>query len=82
MLKILDRYILKRYLGTFSVMLLLFIPIGILVDLSSKIDNIIESEAPINLVIYFGIICILTTMDLSQLNSYMSVNYQTRSHYP
>jgi lipopolysaccharide export system permease protein len=53
MLKILDRYILKRYLGTFSVMLLLFIPIGILVDLSSKIDNIIESEAPINLVIYF-----------------------------
>jgi lipopolysaccharide export system permease protein len=53
MLKILDRYILKRYLGTFSVMILLFIPIGILVDLSSKIDNIIESEAPIGKVIYF-----------------------------
>ena len=47
MLKILDRYILKRYLGTFSVMLLLFIPIGIMVDLSSKIDNIIESNAPL-----------------------------------
>ena len=53
MLKILDRYILKRYLGTFSVMLLLFIPIGIMVDLSSKIDNIIEGGAPIGKVIYF-----------------------------
>ena len=29
MLKIIDKYILKRYLATFSVMLLLFIPIGI-----------------------------------------------------
>jgi len=53
MLKILDRYILKRYLGTFSVMLLLFIPIGIMVDLSSKIDNIIESGAPFGKVVYF-----------------------------
>jgi lipopolysaccharide export system permease protein len=53
MLKILDRYILKRYLGTFSVMLLLFIPIGIMVDLSSKVDNLIESNAPIGKIIYF-----------------------------
>ncbi|MGB0897232.1 MAG: LptF/LptG family permease [Flavobacteriaceae bacterium] len=53
MLKILDRYILKRYLGTFTVMLLLFIPIGIMVDLSSKIDNLIESNAPLDKTIYF-----------------------------
>jgi len=53
MLKILDRYILKRYLATFSVMLLLFIPIGIMVDLSSKIDNIIESKAPLDKTIFF-----------------------------
>jgi len=53
MLKILDRYILKRYLGTFTVMLLLFIPIGIMVDLSSKIDNIIESNAPLSKVLFF-----------------------------
>ena len=32
MLKIIDKYILKRYLVTFSVMLLMFIPIGIVID--------------------------------------------------
>lgn len=53
MLRILDRYILKRYLGTFSVMLLLFIPIGIMVDLSSKVDNILENQAPLGKTIYF-----------------------------
>ncbi|MGB1269965.1 MAG: LptF/LptG family permease [Flavobacteriaceae bacterium] len=53
MLKILDKYILKRYLGTFSVMLLLFIPIGIMVDLSSKIDNLLLNNAPLDKIIYF-----------------------------
>ncbi len=45
-MKILDWYILKRYLGTFATMLLLFIPIGIIIDLAEKIDNILDSEAP------------------------------------
>lgn len=45
-MKILDWYILKRYLSTFSVMLLLFIPIGIIVDLAEKIGKMIENEAP------------------------------------
>lgn len=53
MLSIIDRYILKRYIATFSVMMLLFIPIGIMVDLSSKIDNIIASNAPIEKAMYF-----------------------------
>lgn len=44
MLKIIDKYILKRYLLTFSVMLLLFIPIGIVIDVSEKINKILESE--------------------------------------
>jgi len=46
MLKILDRYILKKYLGTFSLLLLLFIPIGITVNLAEKIDKILENEVP------------------------------------
>ncbi len=46
MLSILDRYILKRYLGTFVLMLLLFIPIGITVNLAEKIDKILENEVP------------------------------------
>ncbi|MDT8346420.1 MAG: LptF/LptG family permease [Flavobacteriaceae bacterium] len=45
-MKILDQYILKRYIATFLVMLLAFIPIGIIIDLSEKVDKIIEKEVP------------------------------------
>ena len=45
-MKILDWYILKRYLLTFLMMLLLFIPIGITVDLAEKIGKILENNAP------------------------------------
>ncbi|HZW78248.1 MAG TPA: LptF/LptG family permease [Flavobacteriaceae bacterium] len=44
---ILDRYILKKYLGTFTLLLLLFIPIGITVHLAEKIDKILENEVPL-----------------------------------
>jgi lipopolysaccharide export system permease protein len=45
-LTIIDKYILKRYLSTFTVMLLLFIPIGIIVDVSEKINKILENKVP------------------------------------
>lgn len=45
-MKILDWYILKRYLFTFLMMLLLFIPIGITVHLAEKIGKILENEVP------------------------------------
>ncbi|ESU19444.1 putative permease [Flavobacterium cauense R2A-7] len=45
-MKIIDKYILKRYLGTFSVMLLLFIPIGIVIDVSEKVNKMIENKVP------------------------------------
>jgi len=45
--KILDWYILKRYLMTFAVMLLLFIPIGITVHLAEKIGKILENNVPL-----------------------------------
>lgn len=62
MLSILDRYILKRYLGTFALLLLLFIPIGITVNLAEKIGKILENEVPfievakyyLNFTIYFA----------------------------
>ncbi|MFZ4679045.1 MAG: LptF/LptG family permease [Flavobacterium sp.] len=44
MLKIIDKYILKRYLGTFIVMLLMFIPIGIVIDVSEKVNKMIENQ--------------------------------------
>jgi lipopolysaccharide export system permease protein len=43
---IIDKYILKRYLSTFVVMLLLFIPIGIVIDVSEKVNKMIENEVP------------------------------------
>ena len=46
MLKIIDKYILKRYLGTFIVMLLMFIPIGIVIDVSEKVNKMIEHKVP------------------------------------
>ena len=46
MLTILDKYILKRYLATFSVMLLMFIPIGITIDVSEKVNKMIENHVP------------------------------------
>ncbi len=52
-MKILDWYILKRYLGTFFAMLLLFVPIGIIVDLSEKIDNILEHKVPFDIVLNY-----------------------------
>ncbi|WP_372755809.1 LptF/LptG family permease [Mariniflexile sp.] len=52
-MKILDWYILKRYLFTFFMMLLLFIPIGITVHLAEKIGKILENEVPIGIVLVY-----------------------------
>ena len=46
-MKLIDFYIIKRYIGTFSVMILLFIPIGIMVDVAEKIDKFKEKEVPL-----------------------------------
>ena len=53
MIKILDWYILKRYLGTFMTLFLIFIPIGIMANLAEKIDNIFETKAPLMEVLKF-----------------------------
>jgi|TARA_B110000503_G_scaffold91700_1_gene138358 lipopolysaccharide export system permease protein len=55
MLHILDRYILAKYLGTFALLLVLFVPIGILVNLADKIDKILANEVPfIEVLKYYG----------------------------
>ncbi len=62
MLSILDRYIIRKYMGTFILMLCLFIPIGITINLAEKIDKILEFEVPflevatyyLNFTIYFA----------------------------
>ncbi len=61
-MKIIDKYILKRYLVTFTAMLLMFIPIGIIIDVSEKVNKMLESKVPfkaiamyyVNFTIYFA----------------------------
>jgi len=54
MLSILDKYILKRYLATFAMLLVLFIPIGIMINLAEQIGKMIDNEAPLNeILIYY-----------------------------
>ena len=53
-MKIIDKYILKRYLSNFFVMLIMFIPIGIIIDVSEKIDKMIEYKIPFSAIaIYY-----------------------------
>ncbi len=44
MLKILDRYIIKKYLSTFFFTVLIFTMISIVIDLSEKIEDFIEED--------------------------------------
>ena len=54
-MKIIDLYILKRYLVTFSVMLMMFIPIGITIDVSEKVNKMIEKKIPFkDILVYYG----------------------------
>ncbi|MDX1326123.1 MAG: LptF/LptG family permease [Arenibacter sp.] len=54
MLSIIDKYILKRYLATFFVMLMLFVPIGIMANLAEQIGKMIDNEVPLaEIVLYY-----------------------------
>ena len=55
-MKKIDWYIFKRYLITFTAMLFMFIPIGIIIDVSEKINRMIENKVAIKdvLVYYYG----------------------------
>ena len=78
MLTILDKYILKKYLTTFSVMLLLFAPIGIVIDVSEKINKMIENKIPIlEILIYYFNFTIYFTNLLFPIFLFLSVIWFT-----
>lgn len=52
-MKILDWYILKRYLSTFFMLFLIFIPIGIIVDLAEKIGKMLKYEVPLEAILEY-----------------------------
>jgi lipopolysaccharide export system permease protein len=54
-MKVIDKYILKRYFGTFLGLMFLFVPISIILDLSERIDKFIEHKVPfVEIVGYYG----------------------------
>lgn len=51
MLKTLDRYIIRKFLGTFFFTIVLVLSIGIVVDLTEKMDDFFENQAPLREII-------------------------------
>jgi lipopolysaccharide export system permease protein len=52
-MKIIDLYIIKKFIKTFLTMFLLFIPIGILVDVSEKVDKFKEHDLSYNQILEY-----------------------------
>lgn len=52
MIKILDRYIIKKFLGSFGMTLGLFTVIIIVFDIAEKIDDFVEKQAPFGEIIF------------------------------
>ncbi len=78
-MKKLDRYIIKMFLGTFFFSLLLIICIVIIFDVSEKIDDFIEREAPIKAIVfnyYFNFIPYFVNL-FSALFTFISVIFFT-----
>jgi lipopolysaccharide export system permease protein len=51
-IKLIDRYIIRKFLGTFFFALLLIMTIAVVFDFAEKIDNFMEKEAPWQAVIF------------------------------
>ncbi len=77
-MNIIDKYILKKYLSTFVVMLLLFAPIGIIIDVSEKINFMLEHEIPfVDIAIYYYHFTIYFTNLLFPIFLFLSVIWFT-----
>ena len=50
--KILDRYIMGKFLSTFFIALLIIIGIVIIFDISEKIENFVEHEVPLKTIVF------------------------------
>ncbi len=51
-LKIVDRYIIRKFLGTFFFCLVLILTIAVVFDFAEKIDNFMEKNAPVRAIIF------------------------------
>jgi lipopolysaccharide export system permease protein len=78
-LKILDIYVIRKFLGTFLLSIVLILSIVVIFDLSEKIDDFLESGAKLNVILfdyylnfipYFGVL-------FSSLFAFIAVIYFT-----
>jgi lipopolysaccharide export system permease protein len=51
-IKLIDAYIIRKFLGTFFFCLLLILTIAVVFDFAEKIDNFMEKQAPIKGIIF------------------------------
>jgi lipopolysaccharide export system permease protein len=51
-IKLIDAYIIRKFLGTFFFSMLLILTIAVVFDFAEKIDNFMEKEAPIKAIIF------------------------------
>lgn len=51
-IKTLDRYIIRKFIGTFFVALALIIVIIIIFDISEKVDDFVDKEAPLRAIVF------------------------------
>jgi lipopolysaccharide export system permease protein len=66
-MKILDLYIIKKFLGTFIFSIILIIALAVVIDISEKIDAFIEKQIPLSEIIfdyYFNFIPYYTNLFL------------------
>lgn len=78
-LKIIDRYIIRKFLGTFFFCLVLILTIAVVFDFAEKIDNFMEKEAPVKAIIidyYLNFIPYFATL-FSPLFVFISVIFFT-----
>lgn len=78
-LKIIDAYIIRKFLGTFFLAIILILTIAVVFDLSEKIDDFIENEASVRAIIfeyYLNFIPYFAVL-FSSLFTFISVIYFT-----
>ena len=51
-LKLIDTYIIKKFLGTFFFCIVLILTIAVVFDFAEKIDNFMEKQAPVKAIIF------------------------------
>ncbi len=51
-IKLIDKYIIRKFLGTFFFSLALILTIAVVFDFAEKIDNFMEKEAPLKAIIF------------------------------